>query len=497
MTSTSDQSIGRSAASSSKFTIFEQVARVAVQTIQIYVLGRLLQIEDYGLIMMVQTFTGFTTVLQDFGFSNAAVQAKELTPQQSSNLFWLSSGFSFCIGVLFASLAPFIVWFYGKPELFWLAIVGSLIPVLSGLSGQPLALLKRNMSFGKLAIIRLIATIVACLVAIAFALLGFGPWALLFNAMTNSVILLIGAFAVTGFWPKPFRRKSGTRALVNYGGHFTAGSALGYLGRNADNVLIGSCFGDTALGLYSRAYALLMLPVVQLQGAIGQVNFAAFSKLQGDPSRFNKAAMRLLKVYLLISSLLVIPMMCASEDVVVVLLGPKWQAAGRVFLYLTPLAWIQLAGSVCTLAFKSSGCIAEFTKWSLFNNILAILGIASGIPWGVEGVALSYSITGLTIRYPFLVYSIHKTGYIDGREFFSILVSSALLAIPGLFVGLAVAYSLPDFGSLFRLSAVVLATSASIFVCTFLTRQGRRTLDEVQHFLSLLKSKTKTQKVVV
>lgn len=496
MTSISDQSIGKSAARSSKFTVFEQIIRVVVQTIQIYVLGRLLEIEDYGLIMMVQTFTGFTTVVRDFGFANAAVQAKELTPQQSSNLFWLSSGFSFFIGVSFAMLAPFIVWFYGKPELFWLAIVGSLIPVISGLSGQPLALLRRNMAFGKLAVIRLVAMIVACLVAIGFALLGFGPWALLFNGMANSVILLIGAFAVTRFWPMTFKRKSGTRALVNYGGHFTAGSALGYMGRNADNVLIGSCFGDTALGLYSRAYALLMLPVVQLQSAIGQVNFVAFSKLQESPMRFKNAAMRLLKVYLLISSILVVPMMCASEDVVVVLLGPKWQAAGRVFLYLTPIAWIQLAGSVCTLAFKSSGCIAEFTKWSLINNILAILGISAGLPWGVEGVALSYSVTGLTIRYPYLVYSIHKTGFIDAREFLSILVSSVLVAIPALLSGLAVVYLLSDVGNLVRLSAVVLATSVSLLACSFLTRPGRRTLDEVHHFLALLKSKAKPQKVV-
>lgn len=39
---------------------------------------------------------------------------------------------------------------------------------------------------------------------------------------------------------------------------------LGYVSRNVDNVIIGQRFGAGPLGVYSRAYQLLLLPLNQL-----------------------------------------------------------------------------------------------------------------------------------------------------------------------------------------------------------------------------------------
>lgn len=490
MTRSENKNLKVSAVKSGKYTIIEQIVRLVVQMIQLYVLGRLLAIEDYGLIMMMQTFTGFTAVFRDFGFSNASVQAASLTKQQSSNLFWLGVAVSLCLTALLAALAPVAAWTYGKQELLLLVLVGSISPIISGVAAQPVSLLKRDMLFGKLAVIRIVAALVSILVAIGMALLGWGAWALLCSSLSTGIVVAAGTWVATGFWPKRFKSGVGTRALINYGGHFTAGSVLAYFGRNIDNLLIGLFFGDTKLGLYSRAYALLMLPVVQVQSAIGQVNFATFSRLQDQRDKFANTAIRLLSIYLMLSSLIVLPMVCASEDLVVLILGQKWAPASKIFLYLTPIAWVQLAGSICSLTFQASGQIQKFTRWNIVNNILAFLGISAGLPWGVEGVALSYSVSGLLIRYPYLIYCVDTTGYFATKRFLQTAAFNALVAIPSLIAGVCVSTFSTSEWALIRLLQVSTTTTVVYFGVLLLTVQGRKSFEEVKELLTTMIKRT-------
>ena len=51
---------------------------------------------------------------------------------------------------------------------------------------------------------------------------------------------------------------------------------------NADKVLLGRFWGAEALGIYSRAYQLINLPVDGLNSAISQVALPALARVQDD-----------------------------------------------------------------------------------------------------------------------------------------------------------------------------------------------------------------------
>src|SRR5262245_15137313 len=67
-----------------------QAAKFGLTLIQAVVLARLLMPEDFGLVAMVATVTGFLRVFKDAGLSTATIQRSEITHSQVSNLFWIN-----------------------------------------------------------------------------------------------------------------------------------------------------------------------------------------------------------------------------------------------------------------------------------------------------------------------------------------------------------------------------------------------------------------------
>src|SRR4029077_17468142 len=88
--------------------------------------------------------------------------------------------------------------------------------------------------------------------------------------------------------------RSGVRSMLLFGGNLTGFSVINYWARNLDNLLIGRVWGAAQLGLYSRAYQLLLLPVNQITVPITAVAMPALSRLVDSPERYRRAYVRIL-----------------------------------------------------------------------------------------------------------------------------------------------------------------------------------------------------------
>ena len=71
-------------------SICAQLTTVFIQTASLVILARLLTPEDYGIIAMAAVIIAFADLFRDLGLSAAAIQKKELTNKQQTNLFWLN-----------------------------------------------------------------------------------------------------------------------------------------------------------------------------------------------------------------------------------------------------------------------------------------------------------------------------------------------------------------------------------------------------------------------
>src|SRR5690606_93407 len=92
--------------------------------------------------------------------------------------------------------------------------------------------------------------------------------------------------------PTPVRfglHRAETRSLISLAGGMSVVRLLLYAARNMDYALVGRGLGPEALGFYTRAYMLMVIPITQLSGASNMVLAPAYAKIQNDIARLRRA----------------------------------------------------------------------------------------------------------------------------------------------------------------------------------------------------------------
>jgi PST family polysaccharide transporter len=185
--------------------------------------------------------------------------------------------------------------------------------------------------------------------------------------------------------------------MVAFGGNVAASYLMSAVNRSADSVLIGWHWGAHPLGLYSRAYNLLMLPVRQLSGPARSVAVPAFSRLQSDPERLARYYLRAANLIMWITTPIFGFLFVAAQPVIVLVLGHQWGEAAPVFQILVISALGQLLFDSTLWLFISRGESARLFKLLLVMSPIIIGSFAIGLPFGIKGVALSGSVALVAI----------------------------------------------------------------------------------------------------
>lgn len=378
-------------------TLTSQGAQFLMQSISTVVLARLLDPAEFGMVAMVTAVTALASAFADLGLSEATIQRKEITHDQVSALFWINFAVGLGLMLATAALAPVLAKFYREPRLVNITLLLSVTFLIGGLRVQPDALLKRQMRFSSLAIRDMASYILAVPVAITMAWRGAGYWALVALPLTLNLTQMTLSWLMVKWRPGPLRRDAKVGSMVAFGGNVAASYLIFNVIRNADNVLIGWYWGAAPLGLYSRAYNLLMLPVRQLSIPAGSVAIPAFSKIQRDPERYARYYLRATSLIMWISASLFGFLFVAAEPVIVLILGDRWQEAAPVFQILALSALGQILLETIVWLLVSRGRSERLFKLLLIISPILIASFVIGLPFGIKGVALSSSLVLLII----------------------------------------------------------------------------------------------------
>lgn len=405
-----------------------QIVKQALSVGSAIILARLLGPENMGLIAMVTVLTGFIESFNDLGLSAATVQRAEINQQQVSTLFWINVALSTALALLTAALAPVNAWFYAEPRLALVTLVLASDFIFTGLTVQHRALLRRQMMFSSLAVIDILSTIVSISVGVSAAMSGFGYWSLVLMKLGGIPIELIGAWTLCRWRPGKPARTEGLRSMIAFGGNLTGFRLVTYIARNLDNVLIGRFFGAAQLGLYTRAYGLLLLPLRRINEPFAGVTWPALSRLTDSPDRYRQAYTKMVASLCLISIPLIAWMMGAADWFILVLLGPEWVAASQIFVWLGISGLIEPFSSTTGWLFVSQGRTREQFYWSIISTIITVASIIAGLPWGPVGVAAAYGLVGLLIRTPLLFWLVGRSGPVSVKDLYLDLAPFAAVA---------------------------------------------------------------------
>ena len=264
------------------------------------------------------------------GFTEAIIQRASITHEQLSTLFWINLGASACLTLAFICACPWVAAMYREPELNAIGIAVSFSFVLYAIGTLHLALLKRNLQFRAVSSIQVGSMALGLTLTIVGACLGWGYWALVANLLVTPFLMSAAAWASCAWRPSLPVRNSGVGPLIRFAlntyGHF----CTSYGSRNLDKLLVGSFWGSKLLGHYKRAYDLFFMPVGLLPAALTTVAVASLSPLREDPVRFQRYYLKTISVVAFIGMGLSAVFFVMGKDLLRVLLGPKWDEAGKI-----------------------------------------------------------------------------------------------------------------------------------------------------------------------
>ena len=417
------------------FTVGSQASQFVIGLLATMVMARLLTPRDYGLIGMVTVVTGFLTIFKDIGLSRATIQRNVLTHDEASSLFWINGAVGVGIALLTAAIAPVIARFYGEPRLTNITIALACGFLVSGFSVQHQALLRRRMRFGILAANDVFSVTLASVVGITMAFERMSYWAIVGNQLTFTISGAVLAWTVCRWRPSLPKRSTPVREMLAFGGNITGFTVLNYFSRNTDDLLIGRFWGSQQLGLYAKAYQLLLFPLNQINLPIGGVAVPTLSRIVDEPERYRAAFARTLDKIVLITMPLVVFLMVCSDWLIAVVLGSQWVGAAKIFMWLAIAGFVQPIGYTTGWLFTSQNRTGELLRWGVMSSILAVGSIAAGVHWGAEGVAKSYGLTSALITTPLNLWWVGRRGPVRTWDFYK---TSAPFAISAIIAGGAV-----------------------------------------------------------
>ena len=361
------------------------------------------------LVSMVTAFTGVLTLFRDFGLSSATVQRVSVTEEQISTLFWINILLGTILSLITLAMAPAISAFYHEPRLFGVTAVLATGFLFNAAGIQHSAILQRRMRFTAIALINVIALTVGTFVAILGAKAGYGYWALVAMTVIPPVIATAGFWLSTGWVPGTPRRRAGIRSMIYFGGTVTLTGLLVYIGYNAEKVMIGRFWGADAIGIYGRAYQIINIPTDNLNSAVGEVAFSALSRVQNDFIRIRSYFLKGFSLILGLTLPITIACLLFADDVVFVLLGPKWAAATDIMRLLAPTTMVFAIINPLGWLVYSMGLVKRGLQVGPILATLMISGCAIALPHGPKAVAFAYSAVLVLWIIPHIWWCVHGT----------------------------------------------------------------------------------------
>jgi polysaccharide transporter, PST family len=383
------------------------------------VIARSLTPREVGLATMGVVFVNLALLVADAGVAAAIVQRPSLTEDDKSTAFWATMLLGAGLTAIGVGLSWPIADLYGEPRVQPILAVLSLAYLFTAPGIVQGALLTRELKFRSLELRTIVATIVSCAIGISLAIAGFGAWAIVAQHLAITIVSSLLLWRVSSWRPALRMTRGSLHEMAGFSSHVLGSRVFTWLARNVDSLLIGRYLGAAALGAYSLAFNLMITPVTRVAGPITQVFYPAFSRMR-KPERIAGAWLRAVRMVAFVVTPAMLGIVVVAPDFVRVVFGPRWHATAPVLRILAPLGLVQALQALNYGILQSVAQTRVLVRYSAVASIVTVAAFASGLPWGIEGVATAYVLVSVILEPLYLFLTTRAVGITPWRWLASI-----------------------------------------------------------------------------
>lgn len=383
------------------WTSFANIARIASAVLIIPILSRFLDLEDFGIMQIAMPIVLFLMIFNDVGLGPALVRADNPSRQMWSTVLWTNLGLGLVMTVGLFVLAGPLAEFFKEPEVRPITQALSIALILNCLCIVPGAWLQREFKFKQMTIVEVVSIWCGIVAAVISAMMGAGAWALVYQQIAmfsvKTVMLWLYARDATVRIEYSWREIGD---VFGFSSNLLGTRFITFITQNAPNMIIGRVLGTAALGAYSIAYRIMIIPVQIFAYGLTSVLLPTMSKFHADKARMKAACLRTYRLIALITFPAMAGITALAEPAVLFALGEKMSAAGPVLALLAPVGAIQALLSSQGAMFMALGRADVLLKWATIEMILVSIGFVIGIQFGLLPSVAAYLIVFMLICLP-------------------------------------------------------------------------------------------------
>jgi PST family polysaccharide transporter len=400
-----------------------------VQLLVLMVLGRLLTPSEFGIMGAATVVIALSQIVSQIGVGPAIIQRRELDPLHIRVAVTLSFLLGSLLGAIVFFGAPIIARFYRIPEVEPVLRLVSFMFLLDGLNTVSKALLARRLQFRLYVAVDVGAYLVGyALIGVTLAWHGAGVWSLAIANLSQVAFRMLAMYAAARHSLRPSFNLKAARELLSYGFGHSLGQIGAVISQQGDNFCVGRLLGSGALGLYGRAYSLMVMPATAFGRIVMRVLFPLLSQLQDERERLGNAYERGLALVALVSLPISTFLWVLAPEFIGVVLGPRWTGVVMPFRMFSISLLFRMSARISDECSKAAGQVygRAVLVWSY--AALVVIGAVVGSRWGIGAVAIGVSFA-MAFNWLSMAWLTRTMTGVTWTRFLNAHVPAALLAM--------------------------------------------------------------------
>lgn len=374
-------------------TTAERYFALGSNFITLAVISRILTPNEIGVSVLGLAIVGMALAAREFATTNFLIQRQVLKIGDVRATFTILLLVSLLISGGLNLLAVPLARAYSHPGIEPFLRILSLSIVIESVSGLISGLLRREMAFGKAAVLNITNSAVTATVTIALAMLSF-------SYMSFAYGNLAAACAMSGLSLAMWRDRSifrpclrGWRGMAAFGGYNGVNVILFRIYDSIPYIVFGSLMSIDTLAVYNRAVLVCQLPGKVILGGVNSVLISAFSAEIRDGKDLREHYLHSIRLITCMHWPALILLAILAEPVVNLVLGPQWVAAVPIVRILALALLASFSVELDQPILVAFGAMRDLLTRSLIVWPISAIVIASAAVFGIRAAAMAWLVT--------------------------------------------------------------------------------------------------------
>jgi O-antigen/teichoic acid export membrane protein len=221
------------------------------------------------------------------------------------------------------------------------------------------------------------------IVSIVLAVLGFGPWSLIIGQLSGTLVSDIVDWILVPWRPTFTIVMEAARSLLRFGLPMVGVDIVAMIVLNVDYLLVGRYLGPAPLGVYTLAFRIPELVVLEFCAIVASVVFPVFTKIRDDPDALRRGFQQTARYVALVTVPIGLGVALLARPFLLVVFGQKWLEAAPVMTAISIYALLLSLGFNAGDVYKAQGKPGVLTQISLLKAAILI----PALYWAVTGPA--------------------------------------------------------------------------------------------------------------